>query len=135
MTNATKLKALKPLLIAVGLIYIFGIYAMMQLMPESWTWAPRQPEYEQMIMGIYATLGVFLLLAAQDPLSNRSLIWFTIASNIIHGMIMTAQSILDMSETPNLWGDIPALFLIAAVLWVFMPSRDAFYNQSSPPSA
>ncbi len=126
MTVETKVKALKIALTAVGLIYIFGIYAMMKFMPDSWTWDPRQPEYEQMIMGIYATLGVFLLLAAQDPLANRSLIWFTIASNIIHGLIMMAQSILDMSETPNLWGDIPALFLIAALLWVLMPSRDAF---------
>jgi Family of unknown function (DUF6632) len=126
MTVETKVKALKIALIAVGLMYIFGIYAMMKFMPDSWTWDPRQPEYEQMIMGIYATLGVFLLLAAQDPLANRSLIWFTIASNTIHGLIMMAQSILDMSETPNLWGDIPALFIIAGLLWVLMPSREAF---------
>jgi len=30
-----------------------------------------------MIVGIYATLGIFLLLASRDPLAHRSLIWFT----------------------------------------------------------
>ncbi|PHS26026.1 MAG: hypothetical protein COA85_06525 [Robiginitomaculum sp.] len=128
MTVETRVKALKIALTAIGLIYIFGIYAMMKLMPESWTWNPRQPEYEQMIIGIYATLGVFLLLAALDPLSNRSLIWFTIVSNIVHGMIMLTQSILDPVELPNMWGDVPALFFIAAVLWVLVPSRAAFKN-------
>jgi hypothetical protein len=34
--------------------------------------------YLQMILGIYATLGVFLLLAARNPLKHLSLIWFTI---------------------------------------------------------
>jgi amino acid transporter len=135
MTVETKVKALRIVLIIVGLIYIFGIYAMMKLMPESWTWGPRQPEYEQMIMGIYATLGFFLLLAAQDPLSNRSLLWFTIVSNLVHGLIMVTQSILDPAELSNMWGDIPALFLIAIVLWVLMPNRAAFHGQSSPPSA
>jgi len=128
MTIETRVKALKIALTAIGLMYIFGIYAMMQLMPESWTWNPRQPEYEQMIMGIYATLGVFLLLAAQDPLSNRSLIWFTIVSNLVHGTIMVTQSILDPAELSNMWGDVPALFFIAAVLWVLVPNRSAFKN-------
>ncbi len=126
MSNETRLKALKIVLVALGLFYIFGIFLMMKFMPQSWTWEPRQIEYEQMIMGMYATLGVFLLLAAQDPLANRSLIWFTIASNIIHALIMTAQSILDMSETPNLWGDIPALLISAIILWALMPKRESF---------
>src|SRR2546427_6599062 len=40
--------------------------------------------YLQMILGIYVTLGVFLLLAARDPLRNLSLIWFTVWSSIVH---------------------------------------------------
>jgi hypothetical protein len=34
--------------------------------------------YLQMILGIYATLGVFLPLAARTPLLNLRLIWFTV---------------------------------------------------------
>jgi Family of unknown function (DUF6632) len=128
MTLETKVKYLKIVLFALGLFYIFGIFAMMKLMPQSWTWEPRSPEYEYMILGMFATLGVFLLLAAQDPLSNRSLIWFTIVSNIVHALIMIELAILDLSETPNMWGDIPALLLSAAVLWALMPPRSAFHK-------
>lgn len=38
-----------------------------------------------MLMGVYATLGVFLILAAKDPLAHASLIWFTIFSTAVHG--------------------------------------------------
>ncbi len=34
--------------------------------------------YLQMILGIYATLGIFLILAAKNPLQHLSLIWFTV---------------------------------------------------------
>ena len=64
------------------------------------------------------SLGVFLILAARDPLANLSLIWFTIWSSIVHGGIMFVQAIADDTEGTNLLGDIPALFLVAIVLWV-----------------
>ena len=84
---------------------------------------PRQPEYEQMIMGVYATLGIFLLLAAKDPMAHASLIWFTIWSSIVHGGIMMVQAFVDVTERPNLVGDVPALFLVAIVLWALMPRK------------
>jgi len=74
-------------------------------------------------MGVYATLGVFLIRAAKDPLANASLIWFTIWSSIVHGGIMLVQAIVDETERANLMGDIPALFLVAAVLWYLMPRK------------
>ena len=86
---------------------------------------PRQPEYEVMILGVYATLGVFLIRASRDPLANLSLIWFTIFSNIVHAGIMLVQAIVDTTERPNLVGDIPALFLVAIVLWILMPKKKA----------
>jgi hypothetical protein len=76
-----------------------------------------------MIMGVYATLGVFLIRAAKDPLANTSLIWFTIWSSIVHGGIMLVQAIVDETERANLLGDIPALFLVAVVLWYLMPKK------------
>jgi len=97
----------------------------MVIWPDGWGWTPAQPEYEQMIMGVYMTLGVFLFLAAKDPLANASLIWFTIASNIVHGGIMFVQAILDETDRANLYGDVPALFLVAFVLWYLMPKKVA----------
>ena len=110
----------------VGLVYIFGIYVFMRyIMPASWSWEPPQPEYEQMILGVYATLGVFLFLAAKDPLKHASLIWFTIWSNIVHAVIMLVQALKDPVEQPNLYGDIPALFIVAAILWFLMAKTRA----------
>lgn len=124
MQQEVKLKYLKVALYVIGVIFIVGLPAMMMwIWPAGWSWTPRQYEYEQMIMGVYATLGVFLILAAKDPLSNVSLIWFTIWSSIIHGGIMLVQALVDETDRANLLGDVPALFLVAIVLWYLMPKR------------
>lgn len=120
----TKLKYLKAALCVFGVVFIVGVPAMMMwIWPDGWSWTPSQHEYEQMIMGVYATLGVFLILAARDPLANASLIWFTIWSSIVHGGIMFVQAIVDETDRANLLGDVPALFLVAIVLWYLMPKR------------
>ena len=124
MRQEAKLKYLKIALYVFGIIFIFGVYAMMMwIWPSGWGWTPRQPEYEQMIMGIYATLGVFLILAAKDPLRHASLIWFTVWSSIVHGGIMLVQAIVDATERANLLGDVAALFLVAIVLGFLMPKK------------
>ncbi len=124
MEQQEKLKYLKMALYVFGATFIVGVPAMMMwIWPSGWGWTPAQPEYEQMIMGIYATLGVFLILAARDPLANLSLIWFTIWSSIVHGGIMLVQAINDETERANLLGDIPALFLVAIVLWYLLPRK------------
>ena len=124
MDQEAKLKYLKMALVLFGAIFVAGIYVMMEwVWTDGWSWTPRQPEYEQMIMGVYATLGVFLIRAAKDPLANASLIWFTVWSSIVHAMIMLAQALADDTEKANLMGDIPALFLVAFVLWFLMPKK------------
>jgi hypothetical protein len=124
MEQDQKLEYLSIALRIVGIIFIAGIYPlMMWIWPSGWGWEPRQPEYEHMIMGIYATLGVFLILAARNPMENLSLIWFTIWSSFVHGGIMLVQAIADENERANLLGDVPAMFLIAIVLWVLVPQK------------
>lgn len=124
MNQEEKLKSLKIVLNVFGAFFIVGIYAMMEwIWTDGWSWTPRQPEYEQMILGVYATLGVFLIRAAKDPLANASLIWFTIWSSIVHGAIMLVQGVVDDSERAHLAGDVPALFLVAVVLWYLMAKK------------
>jgi hypothetical protein len=98
------------------------IYPMAMLWPSGWAWhqgAPYESQYFMMIVGVYATLGVFLLLAARDPRSNVSLIWFTIWSSLIHAGIMGAQSL--NGHMGHLIGDVAALVLVAAILAVLAP--------------
>ena len=89
--------------------------------PDGFGWEPAQSEYEQMIMGVYITLGVFLILAARDPLANRILIWFAVWSSVVHGGIMLVQAIVDDKERANLVGDVPALLIVGALLAFLMP--------------
>lgn len=119
-----RLSYLQIALKVIGVIYVVGVPLMMMwLWPDGWGWTPAQPEYEHMIMGVYATLGVFLYQAAKDPLANASLIWFTVWSNIVHGTVMFYYAIVDETDRINLIGDVPALFLVAGVLWYLMPTH------------
>jgi len=74
-----------------------------------------------MIFGVYATLGIFLIVASRNPLAHKSLIWFTIWSSVAHSAIMGAQAVAIPMHISHLWGDVPALMIIAAALAFFMP--------------
>lgn len=78
-----------------------------------------------MILGIYATLGIFLLLASRNALGHLSLIWFTVWSSVVHGGIMAVQSFQSAEHMGHLYGDVAALFLVAAVLAVLTPRGTA----------
>ena len=124
MAETNQLKNLRLALRLVGLIFIFGIYPLTIIWPAGWAWHTEgHSDYLQMILGLYATLGVFLIIAARDPLEHRSLIWFTVWSSIVHGGIMAVQSIMNLHNLGHLWGDVLALFLVAGVLAVLTPRR------------
>jgi hypothetical protein len=113
-------KPLRIALLIVGLIFLVGLLPLTMIWPAGFMWEPRQSEYEQMVIGVYAVLGIFLIIASRDPAEHRSLIWFTVWSSLIHGLIMLAQALRDPVERPNLMGDVPALILIAVVLAALM---------------
>jgi hypothetical protein len=126
MNAADRVRFLRIALIVVGLIFLIGVYPLTILWPAGWSWHhDGQSLYLQMILGIYATLGVFLLLAARDPLANRSLIWFTVWSSVVHGGIMAAQSIAYPEHRGHLIGDVPALLIVAVVLGFLTPRTSA----------
>ena len=103
---------------------IFEVYPLVLLWPSGWAWGHGHSHYVLMIIGLYATLGVFPLPAARDPPAHRSLIWFTVWSSVVHAGIMAVQSLSDGAESGNLIGDVPALFIIAIVLGVLTPPTE-----------
>jgi len=126
---------LKVVLVAVGLIFLFAVYPLMMYMwPSGWRWQPNQPEYEQMILGVYATLGIFLLLASRNPSEHRSLIAFTAWSSLVHAGIMAVQAFQNASERGHLMGDIPALVIVGIVLIALAPAKQSV-NKASAASA
>ena len=118
---AARLRALRVSLIVIGLLFAFGLAGMMIFAPASLAWQPRQHQYEQMILGFYAVLGLFLLHAAGNPLRHRSLIWFTVWSSIVHAAVMAIHVLRDPAERAHLAGDVPALLLVAIVLAALIP--------------
>ena len=129
VTNAAEPDATRYLRIAlrlVGLIFIFGIYTFSIVWPSGWVWhTGHTSHYLQMILGVYATLGVFLLIASRNPLANLSLIWFTVWSSVVHAGIMTAQALANSDQRGHLWGDVPALLVVAAALAFLTPRGTA----------
>src|SRR6476646_7003843 len=125
MDKTGSIKYLRVALAAVGVIYIVGIYSLIVIWPSGWSWHSGQshhlPHYLQMILGVYATLGVFLLIASRNPLQHLSLIWFTVWSSVVHAGIMAAQSLANPEFIGHLWGDVLALFLVAGVLAYLTP--------------
>jgi hypothetical protein len=113
-------RALRIALASFGIAFL-SVYPLMIIWPSGWAWQPPQHEYEQMIVGIYATLGVFLIWASREPEAHLSLIWFTIWSSAVHGGIMAVQALVDPAERGHLAGDVPALLLVAVVLGVLTP--------------
>jgi hypothetical protein len=100
------------------------IYPLALVWPAGWAWhhgAPYESDYFMMIVGVYATLGVFLINAARNPAANLSLIWFAVWSSVVHGAIMAMQS-FSGDHMGHLWGDVLALFLVAIVLSVLVVS-------------
>jgi hypothetical protein len=125
MVEDGRLKYLRLALAAVGVIFIVGIYSLVMIWPSGWSWHSGEshhlPHYLQMILGVYATLGVFLVIASRNPLQHLSLIWFTVWSSVVHAAIMAAQALANPDQVGHLWGDVPALLVIAAVLALLTP--------------
>ena len=113
---------LKIALIVFGSVFCL-VYPLAIIWPSGRAWhegAPASSHYFMMIVGVYATLGVFLIRAAGNPSAHRSLIGFTIWSSVVHAGIMTAQSLNNPMHQGHLLGDVPALVLVAIVLGVLM---------------
>lgn len=116
MTTPDRL--LRIALVVFGAIMLL-LYPIALVWPSGWLWhagAPHESQYFLMIVGIYATLGAFLIYAARNPQAHRSLIWFTVWSSVVHAAIMAVQSFGHGHHLAHLWGDVPALLLVAAVL-------------------
>jgi len=113
-------------------LFVFGaifclVYPLALVWPSGWAWhegAPYASQYYMMIVGVYFTLGVFLIRAAGNPGAHRSLIQFTIWSSVVHAVIMAVQAWGSPMHGGHLLGDVPALLLVAAVLGLLSRGSD-----------
>lgn len=126
---------LQAALVAFGVVFCL-VYPLAIVWPSGWAWhegAPASSHYFMMIVGIYATLGVFLVFAARNPAANRSLIDFTIWSSLVHAAIMAVQSWTDPTRMGHLAGDVPALLLVGVVLGALQYADRSAAVRPQPP--
>lgn len=113
-----KYSLLQIALVLMG-VTALALYPLSIVWPAGWSWhagPPMASHYFMMIVGLYATLGVFLIAAARNPAANASLIWFTVVSSVVHAAIMAVQACGDPMQRGHLIGDVPALLLGAVVV-------------------
>jgi hypothetical protein len=114
-------RALKIVLALVGLLFLALVYPMVLFV--------RQEPALSMMLSLYATLGVFLLLAIRDPFANRSLIAFTAWSSFAHAAVMGFQAGRHMIARGELIG-VAVLVIIGIVLITLAPAQTASRNIS-----
>ena len=114
-------RRLLPVALAAFGIVALLLYPLAAFWPSGWAWhegSPAANDYFMMIVGLYATLGVFLIRAAGDPAAHRSLISFTIWSSAAHAGIMALEALRAPMHHGHLYGDVPALLVVAVTLSV-----------------
>jgi hypothetical protein len=109
-------RALKGVLVLVGLLFTAGIYPLTMFF--------RGEAALAMMLSVYATLGIFLLMAARNPAAHRSLIAFTAWSSLVHAAVMGTQAYLNIVARGELIG-VAVLVLIGAALIVLAPVETA----------
>lgn len=122
MNSSRSYRYLQIALVVFGAVMIL-VYPLAVVWPAGWAWhagAPHESQYFMMIVGVYLTLGLFLVNAARRPEDNLSLIWFTVCSSVVHAAIMAVQSFGSGHHLGHLAGDVPALFVVAVVLAVLV---------------
>jgi hypothetical protein len=107
-------RALKVVLVLVGLLFVAGVYPL---------WRMQADPAEQMLGGVYVTLGLFLLFAFRNPSANRSLIAFTAWSSLIHAAIMAVQAFRNMIPREDLLHAVLPLAVVGVALIALAPAK------------
>lgn len=107
-------RALKAVLVVVGLLFLAGLYPIVRMQLEP---------CDQMLGIVYATLGLFLLLAFRNPSAHRSLIAFTAWSSLTHGTLMAWQAFHNVIPRIDLLHAVLPLAIIGVALIVLAPAK------------
>ena len=90
--------------------------------PESPHHPPFSP-YLFMLGAMYVAWAVLMIRGAADPLANRAIVDYGILANLLHALVMAVEAVVYPHEMQHMWGDVPLLFGLCAVLWYWHPAR------------
>ncbi|HKW16185.1 MAG TPA: DUF6632 domain-containing protein [Terriglobales bacterium] len=111
-------RALQTVLVVVGLLFSAAILPVIGGL--------RDPAHsdtgDTMMMGLYCTLGIFLLIAVRNPSAHRSLIAFAAWSSFAHAVVMSTQGFEIASERSGFLAGSAVLVVIGLAL-IFLAPR------------
>ena len=113
--------ALRVVLGLVGLALLWCLYPLIGALIDG----PKSDIVlqDQMILGIYFPIGIYLLLAIRNPAENRSLILCFVWSTLAHDAVMIIQAIrrgsLHQDGLP-----LGAIALVCILLFALAPRRN-----------
>jgi len=107
-------RALKVVLVVVGLLFCAAVYPLILMV--------KQDPALAMMMSLYATLGIFLLLASRNPSAHHSLIAFTAWSSFAHATVMGVQAFLSLIARRELLG-VATFIVIGVALIALAPAK------------
>lgn len=112
-------RALRIVLVIVGLIFLAGVYPLFTSIREGWQ--ANKEDSLPMGVSLYVMQGIFLLLAARNPSANRGVIAFAAWLNIAHATVMTVMSIHLPRERQDLLVASAIFCLIGVLLIALLP--------------
>lgn len=120
-------RALKIVLVLVGLLFTAGIYPMVGrlLSPAG------SDTGDTMMMSLYFVLGILLLIAVRNPSAHRSLIAFAAWSSFGHAAVMTILGYEMRSERTGFWIGSAVLLVIGVVLVALAPAKQPVEKASA----
>jgi hypothetical protein len=114
-------RVLKVVLVVVGLFFSAAIYPAIGGL--------RDPAHsdtgDTMMMGLYVTLGIFLLIAVRNPPAHRSLIAFAAWSSFAHAAVMSVLGFEMPNQRAGFLGGSAVLVIIGVTLIVLAPGIQA----------
>ena len=116
-------KALKILLVLLGLLFVAGVYPLVTSVRGGWQ--ANKEDALPMMLSLYVTLGIFLLLAARDPSANRSVIAFAAWSSLAHGAVMAVMAVHLPNERGDLLIAVAVFGVIGTALIALAPAKQS----------
>ena len=114
-------KALRILLLLFGLVFVAGVYPLITSVRTGWQ--ANREDAEPMGISLYVMMGIFLLMAARNPLANRGVIIFAAWLNIAHAAVMAVMAIHLPNERQGLLIAAAVFGVIGAVLILLVPAK------------
>jgi hypothetical protein len=109
-------RSLKVVLVVVGLLFSAAVYPLILMV--------KQDPVLAMMPSLYATLGIFLLLASRNPSAHRSLIAFVAWSSFAHAAVMSFQAFRNLIAHGELIGSA-VLVVIGVTLLALAPPKQS----------